>query len=354
MIDCGDFKGLAADAERYLGVPTEEVVSLLIQGSIRAYRAGVKGSDEAEVTAQFNPASWALDVIVRKKIVKAVKNVLAEIGAAEAKLIAPSKAVGDSVDVTVTDEVEEAAGIAFGLIKEGITKEIRKRLGTSANHKYSEIGQKCVVAVVAGRNGNDVLLNIGGTELRLPESEQVTGEDYSVGRELVVYVKGVVEFGYKSDIVVSRSDRELVRWAVRKYVAEIDGGLMEIKGMGRIPGKTAVVAMWSGSEDVVERCIGKDGERLAKIKNELGGVDVRFVEWYESEKDLLASALGFPIKDISFGDAKKIAKVEVVKDELKKLGNKASLYCELAEELTGWKVELVGVEASEGPKIGLQ
>lgn len=353
MIDCAEFKELAVDAERVLGITQEELISLLIQGCIRSYSLAVKDVDGADVSAQFNPANWTLDVIVRKKIVKSVTNVLVEIGTPEAKLIAPGKALGDTVAVTVTDEIEEAAIIAFGLIKEGIKNEIRKRLGSSVSYRLDEIGQKCIVAKITGRVGNDVLLEQSGSELRLPEAEQVTGEDYAIGKELVVYVKGIVEFGYKSDIVVSRTDRELVRWAVRKHVPEIDGGLMEVKAIGRIPGKTAVVALHSGTEDVVDRCLGKNGERLSKVKEELGGVDVRFVEWYESEKDLLASALGFPIKNINLNEGKKNAKVEVVKEELAKL-QKASLYCELAEELTGWHVDLVGVEAGDGPTIGLQ
>ncbi len=353
MIDCAEFQELAVDAERVLGITQEELISLLIQGCIRAYSLAVSNVEGADVSAQFNPVTWTLDVIVRKKIVKKVSNVLIEIGTPEAKLISPGKALGDTVDVIVTDEIEESAAIAFELIKEGIKSEIRKRMGTSVGYHLDEIGQKCIVARITGRIGNDILLEQSSTQLRLPEAEQVAGEEYELGKEIVVYVKGIVEFGYKSDIVVSRSDRELVRWAVRKHIPEIDGGLMEVKAIGRIPGKTAVVAVHSGTEEVIERCLGKNGERVKRVKEELGGVDVRFVEWYESEKDLLASALGFPIKDISLNESKKSAKVAVVKEELAKL-QKASLYCELAEELTGWHVDLVGVEAVDGPTIGLQ
>lgn len=103
MIDCAEFKELAVDAERVLGITQEEIISLLIQGCIRAYSLVLKDVEGADVSAQFNPANWTLDVIVRKKIVKSVTNVMVEIGAPEAKLISPGKSLGDKVDVVVTE-----------------------------------------------------------------------------------------------------------------------------------------------------------------------------------------------------------------------------------------------------------
>lgn len=354
MIDNQELKQLAQDAEQHLGVPQQETISLLIQGCIRAYKVTAPGLADADVTAQFNPSTWSLDVIVKKKIVKSVVNPHCEIGMPEAKLIAPTKTAGDTIDVVVTDEVKEAAAVAFSMLKEGLRAELKKRIGDSAELFFNEIANKCVNAKVSGRIGNDVIMQIGSTTVRLPESEQVEGESYVNNAEYTVYVKGVVEFGYKSEIVVSRSDAELVRFAMRKHVPEIDGGLIEIKGVGRIPGKKAVVALHSKSEDVIERCLGKEHVRLHSIKAELGGVDVRFVEWYEKEQDLLASALGFPIKEIQLNESKKTARVEAVKSDLEKLGEKTKLYSALAEELTGWSVEIIGVDAGDGPKIGLQ
>jgi N utilization substance protein A len=323
-----------------------ELIDFVKGGAIRAYKAGDPARASEDVVADFNPETKTLRLSIKKTVVAEVKEPYSE--CLESEVHVP---VGETATVEISDAdtykaIDAAISAMCSLIDTGWKKENVLLVKT----KFQEFKEKCLIGKIIAIKGNAVTVQLGGIETILPAEEQVLGEAYEEGSDLLVYVKKLNEIAESSEIIVSRRDEALVSYAMRRHIPEVDLDTVQIKAIARISGKRSRAAVWSTDLGAVSRC----EKRAKEVNEELGGEPVEFVEWYSDPKAFIVSSLMAEAREVHIIESEKQALVEVFKDSAEKVIDPEGTALKLASALTGYKIEIKLVtkdSASELPGV---
>lgn len=329
MVSKEDLIKLSKMAQDCLGLPEEELIEFVKNGAVRAYKASSSNAEKENVSADFHPQSDALRLLCRKVVVAKVTD-----ASAQCSQIEGGAAIGQLVDIEILDSNTKAAiEAAYNALKSHISAEWKKQNAEIGKVKYSEIKEQCLQAKILSKELSKLTISVGSTEAYLPTSEQLN-EDYTEGKEIVVYVKDLSENDGVFDIIASRRDKALVKYALKRHVPEIDAGNVETKSVARVAGKRSLAAVYSEDFAPVERCKKKS----QAVSDELGGEEIDFVEWYQDKKAFIVSALQVEARRVTLTEKDKQALVEAFKESEAKLAN--GLAVKLASELTGYNIEI--------------
>mgnify|MGYP000812690187 CR=1 FL=1 len=204
----------------------------------------------------------------------------------------------------------------------------------------------------------NVLLDIGKTQTNLRKSDQVKGEEYTVGSRIRVVVVNVDNKGKGGIYIkVSRSTPEFVKALFKEEVTEIQDGTVVIKNIAREAGSRTKMAVRANVPhvDPVGACVGINGARVKNIVNELGNEQIDIVEWDDNPAQLIVNALS-PAKVVSAvaDEEEKKAKIIVSEQQLSLAIGKKGQNARLAAKLTGYKIDIKNetqaIESGELPE----
>ncbi len=194
------------------------------------------------------------------------------------------------------------------------------------------------------RNSRVVRVDLGKIEAIMPPAEQVTGEQYTHGKRLRVYIVSVRRELGGPKIVVSRTHPNLVQRLFRQEVPEIEQGVVEIKGVAREAGHRTKIAVQSHNADVSAKgaCIGPMGARVRAVMHELNEEKIDIVDYSDDPARFVASALSpAKVKSVTIVDAtNKVARVIVPDYQLSLAIGREGQNARLAARLTGWKIDI--------------
>lgn len=253
------------------------------------------------------------------------------------------------VNVTPPGFARIAASIAKQVIMQRLNEAER---GTILAEYESKVG-----AVISGsiqrQEGNTFFVDLGRAEGILPPQEQVRSEMYHQNQRLKFLVKEIREDGRGSEVVVSRSDPNLVKALFALEVPEIQSGAVSIKVVAREAGSRTKVAAVSSEEgvDPVGSMVGQKGVRVQAVISELGEEKIDIISYSDDPARFIAQALS-PAKDIQvrLNEKDKIATVTVPQNQLSLAIGKGGQNVRLAAKLTGWKIDIVGAEEPKEPE----
>ncbi len=324
MVTYDELIKLAKMSEKSLGLTEEQLVSFVKNGAVRAYKAGMDKRKDEDVLAEFNAETKQLRLMLKKK------------------------ESGGTAQIEITDaDTYRAIDTALAGMQKLLVSEWKKANALLVKTKFQEFKATCLLARVTGIEGSQVTVTINNIEAHLLQEEQVASEQYAAGQELAVYVKSLKEECGGCDMIVSRKDPALVSYAVRRHIPEVDVGNIEVKAVARIAGKRSRVAVWSKDFGPAERCT----KRQDKVSNELGGESVDFVEWYPEIKAFIASAVKAEARDVHVIESEKQALIEVFKDSAEQALNPQEEVIKLAQELTGYRIEVKLVSRDESTEL---
>ena len=173
--------------EKEKGIPQHYMMDKITQALINAYKHD--HPDVEEVLVRVDEEHRTLKMYIQKTVVDEVENPGSEISRADAKAIAGSIGVGETVSLPV-DNVEFgriAAGNGKQIIIQGLKEAERDMIYNQFSGKEHEILTGTVTRIDP-RNGN-VSLRIGtaseATDALLSASEQVPGEVFTEGERVV-------------------------------------------------------------------------------------------------------------------------------------------------------------------------
>jgi len=191
---------------------------------------------------------------------------------------------------------------------------------------------------------------LGRAEGVLLPSEQVHTEMYHQNQRLKFLVKEIREGGRGSEVVVSRSDPNLVKALFAMEVPEIQSGAVEVKVIAREAGSRTKIAAVSTQEgvDPVGSMVGQKGVRVQAVISELGEEKIDIINYSEDPARFIAAALS-PAKDIEveLDEENKVATVTVPQSQLSSAIGKGGQNVRLAAKLTGWKINIQGSDEPE-------
>lgn len=237
--------------------------------------------------------------------------------------------------------------IAAQTAKQVIHQKIREaERGVVMDEYLGKIGS-LVSGIVLRFDGPSVKVDLGRTEGIMPAEERVPQERLAQGQRLTFLLKDIKDSIKGKEIILSRADAQFVVKLFAREVPEINSGSVEIKLISREAGTRTKIAVYSSQSgvDPVGSCVGQKGVRVQAVTNELGGERVDVIPYTEDVAELVKLALG-PAENLEVKISKKdsLALVKAPEDQLSLAIGKDGQNVRLASKLTGYKIEIEGVE----------
>lgn len=257
------------------------------------------------------------------------------------------------------EQKEDVTPPGFGRIaaqtaKQVILQKIREAEKDAVLAQYQDRMGSLVSGIVLRFDGPNVRVDLGRAEGIMPASERTPNERLSLNQRVMFLLKEIRETERGREIILSRSDPEIVRKLFAREVPEINSGAVQIKEIAREAGgrtKVAVASTQSGV-DPVGSCVGQKGVRVQAVISELNGEKIDVIPWAEDTAKFITAALS-PAEGISvsLNEEVKEALVKIPVDQMSLAIGREGQNVRLAAKLTGWKIEIEGTEESKETEI---
>src|SRR5271166_6127975 len=270
----------------------------------------------------------------------------AQIALDDAKRIDPAAEVGGELR---TEKPTEVLGrIAAQLAKQVIFQKVREAERDTIYNEYIGRVGEVINATIKRQEGQDVIVDLGKAEAKMPRKEQSRLESFAPGERARVAIVRVEKASKGPQVVVSRAVPELVSHLFQTEVPEIYDGTVVIRAIAREAGERTKIAVMSKDKDVdpVGACVGMKGMRVQSIIRELRGEKIDIIEYHEDAVVFAEKALQ-PAKvsrvTVLEGEERHL---EVVVDDsqLSLAIGKKGQNVRLAAKLLGWKIDIKSEE----------
>ena len=296
------------------------------------------------ITVQIDRNTCDYLVYATKEIVATpddVEDYLLQICLDDAKKLNKKAEVGLKINVKI--ESKEFGRIATQNAKNVILQKIREEERSVIYNQFFEKEKDVMTGIVQRYSGKNISIDLGKADALLTEAEQVKGEVFRPTEHIKVYILEVKNTPKGPRITVSRTHPELVKRLFEAEVTEIQDGTVEIMSIAREAGSITMMAVRTNNPnvDAVGACVGKNGERVNAIVEELRGEKIDIVNWDENPGNFIQNALS-PAKIVAvFADPdEKTAKVVVPDYQLSLAIGKEGQNARLAARLTGYKIDI--------------
>ena len=337
-----DFYAAISQIAAERGIPRESVQEVVEQALVTAYRRYLgQNPPPMEVSVKIDPTSGDARVFAEKQVVEDVDDDRFEVSLEVARKIRPDAEVGEMVMIESTPN--DFGRIAAQTAKQVVLQRIKE---VERDHVYGEFmdreGEIVTASVQRHAKGN-VILEMGKAEAVLPPKEQSPSDRYFPGQRLKVYLQEIKREERGPRLIVSRSNRDLIKRLFEMEVPEIYNGSGEIKSIAREPGVRSKVAVAARQEgvDPVGSCVGMRGIRIQNIVNELNNEKIDVVQWSPDVRTFISNALSpATAVEVQLNDDEKSA-VVIVPDKQQSLAiGKEGQNVRLAAKLTGWRIDI--------------
>ncbi|MDT7960409.1 MAG: transcription termination factor NusA [Armatimonadota bacterium] len=348
---CNEIVEILKQLERERGIPYAELVATLEGAFANAYRKQMHLPHSARVYAKFTPDQpGCFRIFVEKEVVGVVTDDSVQISLEEAQKLNPALEVGDTVQIEAS--IEQFGRVAVQNAFQVLTQRLRELEREHALRELNASIGDVITARIERFVGPKVLLSYGRIEVVLPEKHQSPRDTYEIGEPLKVLVLEVkappTERGREPrlrdmKVIASRTEPLLVARLLAHEVPEIASGDVEIKAIAREPGERTKVAVHSKNPliDAVGACLGQRGMRVQAITNELFGEHIDIIEWSSDPAQFIRDALSpARVNRVILDEAKKSALVVVPNNQLRQAVGRGGVNVRLAEQLTGWSLEV--------------
>jgi len=239
------------------------------------------------------------------------------------------------------------ARIAASIARQVILQKLHEAEKGAIMDEYENKVGTVISGVVQRQEGNTWFVDLGRAEGMMPPSEQIHDEYYHTSQRLKFFIKEIRDGSHGPEVVVSRADPELVKGLFALEVPEIQSGNVEIKVIAREAGGRTKLAAVSNQDgvDPVGSMVGQKGVRVQAVMQELGEEKIDIIGYSEDPARFIAASLS-PAKDIQvqLNEEERIATVRIPAAQMSLAIGKKGQNVRLAAKLTGWKIDIVGIE----------
>ena len=315
----------------------------VLEESFHNVLAKIFGSDE-NFDIIINPDKGDFE-IYRNRVVVAdgeVKDDNKEICLTDAQRIDEDYEVGEDVS-------EPIDFTAFGRrailnLRQTLAGKVLELEHDSLYNKYKDrVGEVIGAEVYQIWKSEMLLLDEEGNELILPKSQQIPGDFYHKGDILRAVIDKVEMLNNSPKIYLSRTAPAFLQRLLEAEVPEINDGLITIKGIARVPGERAKVAVESYDDriDPVGACVGVKGRRVHGIVRELRNENIDVVNYTSNISLYIQRALSpAKVSNVYLDDVAKKAEVYLQPKEVSLAIGRGGLNIKLASMLTGYLIDV--------------
>ncbi len=291
-----------------------------------------------------NDQTGDLEIFHRKEVVadNELEDIVTQIKLTDALAIDETYEIGDEVykEIKMVDFGRRAVLAA----KQTLAARINDLKKNILLDKYKErVGEIISGEVYQIWKREIMLLDDDGNELILPKYEQIPSDYFKKGETTRAVVKAVELKGNSPVIILSRTAPSFLAKLLEIEVPEIFDGLISIKNIVRVPGERAKVAVESYDDriDPVGACVGMKGSRIHGIVRELRNENIDIINYTNNMQLLITRSLTpARISSMEIDDEDKYVEVLMPADQVSLAIGKRGVNIKLAQELTGYKIEV--------------
>lgn len=340
-------------------LPEETVLSVIEQAIAAAWRRD-NGTRDQLVRASLNINNGTAVVSVVKTVVEEVENDANQIDLEEAKEIDPAAELGGEV-VMETHNVTTFGRVAAQTAKQVILQRLREAEREVVLAEFEDKIGTVVIGTVQRVEPRVVRIELGKAVGIMPQSEQIPGEYYGVGRRIKVYIKDIEHEGRGPQLILSRGNEEFVRFLFNQEVPEMETGAVEIKAIAREAGRRTKLAVSSAlpGVDPVGTFVGGHGARVQAVMNEIGEQEkIDIIPYEEDAAGFIANAMSpAEVLSVTVNEDEKRATVYVSEDQQSIAIGRAGQNVRLASRLTGYELDIEAkapVKAEPKPRKNIE
>ena len=300
-----------------------------------------------ELTARYEDGDIRL--FQYKKVVQKVEDQDNEIALEIAKEVDAESQLDDEMEYEI-DKHDYSDVIAqtmrqtlFQKIKEYenqlLEKKYRDKVGQILYGKIEKTTyQKCIVSL----QKNAVAI--------LEHKEQIAAERLNIGDPIKALLYEIDTEEERVVLKLSRTHPNFLRELFKLEVPEVDDRTIEIVSVARDPGKRAKVTVRSSNSDVdpVGSCVGRGGERIKAIVNELNGEKIDIIRWTNNiEQQITDAMIPAELNRIEINEENSVANVFVDETNLALAIGKKGQNVKLASRLTKFEINIRTAETAE-------
>ena len=287
------------------GINSEIIMEAVKDAMLAAARKYYK--TEEDYVAEVNRESGRIDVFVVKTVTNLVANPSQEVSLAMARRTDPEARIGSQV--RFRKSTRRLGRISAQMAKQVILQKIREAERERVCAEFENRVNTVESCTVKRSEGQDIIVDLNGTEARMPRREQSRLENYMPGDRIRVVIKAIERSGRGPAVIASRASEELVKRLFEQEVPEIYDSTVEIKACAREAGERTKIAVKSRDRnvDAVGACVGMKGMRVQTIIRELRGEKIDIIEFIEDPVEMVRWALS----------PARVSRVEVVDPELR-------------------------------------
>lgn len=323
-------------------LPEETVLEVIEQAIAAAWRRD-NGERDQLVRASLNINNGTAKVSVVKTVVEEVENDKNQISLDEAKEIDQAAELGGEVVIS-THDVTTFGRVAAQTAKQVILQRLREAEREVVLAEFEDKIGTVVTGTVQRVESRVVRIELGKAVGIMPQSEQIPGEYYGIGRRIKVYIKDIEREGRGPQLILSRASEEFVRFLFRQEVPEMEAGAVEIKGIAREAGRRTKLAVASSlpGVDPVGTFVGGHGARVQAVMNEIGEQEkIDIIPFEENPADFIANAMSpAEVMSVKIDEDNNHATVNVSEDQQSIAIGRAGQNVRLASRLTGYEIDI--------------
>src|SRR5690554_6438341 len=254
---------------------------------------------------------------------------------------------------------EKVESVAFGRIgaqaaKQIIFQKVREAERSKIVDSYRDRVGDLVSGTVKKVTRDNVIVDLGGNaEALLPREHLIARETFRMGDRVRALLLEIRTDHRGPQLILSRSDAQLLVELFRIEVPEIPEELIEIRGAARDPGSRAKIAVKTNDRriDPVGACVGMRGSRVQAVSNELGGERVDIILYDDNPAQLVINAMApAEVASILVDEDAHAMDVAVAEDNLAQAIGRSGQNVRLASELTGWRINVMTEDEAEAKR----
>ncbi len=315
----------------------------VLEESFRNVIAKIYGSDE-NFDVIVNPDKGDFE-IYRNRVVVAdgeVQDENKEISLTDAQKIEPDYEVGEDVSEPV--DFAKFGRRAILNLRQTLASKVLELEHDSLYNKYKDrVGQIISGEVYQVWKREVLLVDEDNNELILPKGEQIPRDQYRKGETVRAVILRVDNENNNPKIILSRTAPTFLERLLEAEVPEIEDGLISIKGIARMPGERAKIAVESYDDriDPVGACVGVRGSRVHGIVRELCNENIDVVNWTANTKLFIQRALSpAKVSSLTIDEENKKAEVYLQPEEVSLAIGRSGMNIKLASMLTGYTIDV--------------
>ena len=327
------------ELEKEKNIDKEVILEALEKALVKSYQKNYDNAENVDVLVDKETGN--IEVYALREVVESVDDNINEISLAEAKEVDKNLEVGDVARIKIAPK--NFGRVAAQTARNIVIQKIRDAQRDSVYGEYLDRENEMITGTIQREDKYNIYINLDKIEGIVPIKEQVPTEKYIPNERMKFLIKDVKNSSKEPQIVLSRSNENLVTRLFELEVPEITDGIIEIYSIAREPGSRTKIAVFSNDDaiDAVGACIGYKGARVNSIVEELQNEKIDIINYDKNIEDFISNALSpADIVEVLVNEKNKQSLVVVNDYQLSLAIGKEGQNARLAARLTGWKIDI--------------